>query len=144
MHVGALRAWGGPPPVGDKALIEGQEEVGGGGLSTIRPRTPPCFGADTMVIGDMGGVEPGCRRSRRVTRHGQRHDRGADAAGPKHSGQFGGAAPTRSGRCSARSPRLHDEHGDVAVAGLRRKEWAGRRHTGDEFRDLGAVLEGCR
>ena len=28
VHVGALRAWGGRPPVGVKLLIEGQEEVG--------------------------------------------------------------------------------------------------------------------
>ena len=28
MHVGALRAWDGRPPVGIKVVIEGQEEVG--------------------------------------------------------------------------------------------------------------------
>ena len=28
VHVGALRAWDGRPPVGVKILIEGQEEVG--------------------------------------------------------------------------------------------------------------------
>ena len=28
MHVGALRAWGGRPPVGIKIVIEGQEEIG--------------------------------------------------------------------------------------------------------------------
>ena len=28
VHVGALRAWGGKPPVGIKIVIEGQEEIG--------------------------------------------------------------------------------------------------------------------
>ena len=28
MHVGALRAWEGKPPVGIKVVIEGMEEVG--------------------------------------------------------------------------------------------------------------------
>src|SRR4029077_10836810 len=34
MHVAAIRAWGGRPPVGIKVVIEGQEEVGGGAFST--------------------------------------------------------------------------------------------------------------
>ncbi len=37
---------------------------------------------------------------------------------------------------------LHDEHGDVAVAGLRRNEWDGPAQSEDEFRDLGTVLDG--
>ena len=36
-HVGALRAWNGKPPVGIKLVIEGQEEVGGGALTTYPP-----------------------------------------------------------------------------------------------------------
>src|SRR4051794_13244295 len=37
-HVGALRAWGGRPPVGVKICIEGHEEIGSGGLTSY-PRT---------------------------------------------------------------------------------------------------------
>ncbi|MET0601465.1 MAG: M20/M25/M40 family metallo-hydrolase, partial [Baekduia sp.] len=32
MHVGALRAWGGRPPVGVRLCIEGYEEIGSGAL----------------------------------------------------------------------------------------------------------------
>ena len=39
-HVGALRAWDGRPPVGIKVVIEGQEEVGGGALTTYPPTDP--------------------------------------------------------------------------------------------------------
>ena len=41
-HVGALRAWGGRPPVGVKVVIEGMEEVGGGAVTTTRRRTRRC------------------------------------------------------------------------------------------------------
>src|SRR5262249_13582241 len=30
-HLGALRAWAGRPPVGIRLLVEGEEEIGGGG-----------------------------------------------------------------------------------------------------------------
>src|SRR6478609_10821148 len=58
-HVGALRAWNGKPPVGIKLVIEGQEEVGGGALTTYPPTAPDAFACDAMVIGDMGSVRPG-------------------------------------------------------------------------------------
>ena len=40
-------------------------------------------------------------------------------AGPKHSGQFGGAAPDALLAVIHALASLHDENGDVAVAGLR-------------------------
>ena len=59
VHVGALRAWGGRPPVGIKIVIEGQ----GGGRQRAhdlsRRRSPELFAADAMVIADMGSVRPG-------------------------------------------------------------------------------------
>ena len=39
-HVGALRAWGGRPPVGVKVVIEGMEEVGGGAVTAYPPQHP--------------------------------------------------------------------------------------------------------
>ena len=42
MHVGALRAWDGKPPVGIKIVIEGQEEVGSALHAPTRPRTRSC------------------------------------------------------------------------------------------------------
>ena len=37
---------------------------------------------------------------------------------------------------------LHDDNGDVAVAGLDREEWTGESYTDDEFRELAEVLPG--
>jgi acetylornithine deacetylase/succinyl-diaminopimelate desuccinylase-like protein len=58
MHVGALRAWDGKPPVGIMVVIEGMEEVGSA-FSSFPPSRPDLFAADAMVIGDMGSFRPG-------------------------------------------------------------------------------------
>ena len=63
-------------------------------------------------------------------------------AGPKHSGQFGGAAPDALIALLHALASLHDDHGDVAVAGLRREEWTGASYSDEEFRELAEVLPG--
>src|SRR3954468_23960002 len=142
-HVGALRAWDGRPPVGVKLVIEGQEEVGGGGLTTYPIEHPDAVGCDAMLIADMGSVRPGVptltvalRGTAGVTVEVR------TLAGAKHSGQFGGAAPDALLVLMRALASLHDEHGDVAVAGLRREEWTGESYSDDEFRELAEVLPG--
>jgi acetylornithine deacetylase/succinyl-diaminopimelate desuccinylase-like protein len=142
-HVGALRAWDGRPPVGIRIVIEGQEEVGGGALTTYPPAHPEAFAADAMVIGDMGSVRPGVptltvalRGMAMVTVEL------TTLGGAKHSGQFGGAAPDALIVALHALSTLHDANGDVAVEGLRREEWTGESYTEDEFRELAEVLPG--
>lgn len=60
----------------------------------------------------------------------------------KHSGQYGGAAPDALLALLHALASLHDERGDVAVAGLRRNEWDGPVQSEEEFRELGTVLDG--
>lgn len=60
----------------------------------------------------------------------------------KHSGQYGGAAPDALVALIRALGSLHDEHGDVAVEGLRREEWQGPAQSEEQFRDLGTVLDG--
>jgi acetylornithine deacetylase/succinyl-diaminopimelate desuccinylase-like protein len=60
----------------------------------------------------------------------------------KHSGQYGGAAPDALLAVIRALASLHDEHGDVAVPGLRRNEWAGEQQPEEDFRELGTVLDG--
>ena len=141
MHVAAIRAWGGRPPVGIKVVIEGQEEVGGGAFATFPTIRPELFEADAMVIGDMGSVRPGVptltialRGMMAVTVEAR------TLAGPKHSGQFGGAAPDALLTLIRALVSMHDENGDVAVAGLRREPWTGASYTDDEFRTLSEAL----
>ena len=142
MHIGALRAWEGRPPVGIKLVIEGMEEVGSA-FSSFPPTRPEWFRADAMVIGDMGSVRPGVptltialRGMAMITVEA------TTLAGPKHSGQFGGAAPDSLIALLTALATLVDENGDVAVPGLRREEWAGASYDDDEFRELAEVLPG--
>jgi acetylornithine deacetylase/succinyl-diaminopimelate desuccinylase-like protein len=142
MHVGALRAWDGRPPVGIKVVIEGMEEVGSA-FSGFPPSQPGLFTADAMVIGDMGSFRPGVptltvalRGMAMVTVEVR------TLAGPKHSGQFGGAAPDALLALLHGLARLHDEAGDVAVPDLRREPWTGASYSDDEFRELAEILPG--
>jgi acetylornithine deacetylase/succinyl-diaminopimelate desuccinylase-like protein len=142
MHVGALRAWDGKPPVGIRIVIEGQEEVGSA-FTTFPPTHPELFAADAMIIGDMGSLRPGLptltvalRGMANVTVEAR------TLAGPKHSGQFGGAAPDALIALLHALASLHDERGDVAVQGLRREPWTGASYSDEEFRDLAEVNSG--
>ena len=142
-HVGALRAWGGRPPVGIKLCIEGYEEIGSGALTAYPPTDPERFQADALVIGDMGSMRPGMptlttalRGMANVTLEVRTLESG------KHSGMYGGAAPDALLAVLRALASLHDANGDVAVDGLRREEWAGEQQPEEDFRELGTVLDG--
>jgi acetylornithine deacetylase/succinyl-diaminopimelate desuccinylase-like protein len=142
MHAGALRAWHGKPPVGIKICIEGYEEIGSGALPGYPAGDPDLFRADALVIGDMGSISPGVptlTTALRGTANVVVEVRTLESA--KHSGQYGGAAPDALLALVHAIASLHDEHGDVAVAGLRRNEWEGPVQSEDEFRELGTVLD---
>jgi acetylornithine deacetylase/succinyl-diaminopimelate desuccinylase-like protein len=142
-HVGALRAWDGQPPVGIKLCIEGYEEIGSGALTSYPATDPERFGADALIIGDMGSIQPGVptlttalRGMGNVTVEARTLESG------KHSGQYGGAAPDALLAVLRALASLHDDNGDVAVAGLARNEWDGPGQPEEDFRRLGTVLEG--
>ena len=142
-HIGALRVWNGRPPVGIKVVIEGQEEVGGGALLGYPATDPELFRADAMLIADMGSVRPGVPTLTIGLRGmAQTTVEVETLAGPKHSGQYGGAAPDAVGVLVQALATLHDEHGDVAVKGLRREPWTAAGTSEDEFRTLAEVVPG--
>ena len=95
------------------------------------------------MIGDMGSIRPGMptlttalRGMANVTLEVRTLESG------KHSGQYGGAAPDALLAILRALASLHDAQGDVAVAGLRRNEWAGEQQPEEDFRALGTVLDG--
>lgn len=142
MHVGALRAWEGRPPVGIKLLIEGSEEVGSGRLLDELKNHRELFAADVLVIGDEGSITPGTptlttalRGTCEVLLEAQTLD------SPAHSGVFGGAAPDALTALIRVIASLHDEQGDLVVPGLRREQWPGRDQDEAQFRALGGVLD---
>jgi acetylornithine deacetylase/succinyl-diaminopimelate desuccinylase-like protein len=142
MHVGALRAWEGTPPVGIRVVIEGMEEVGSGAFPGYAAANPELFRADALVIGDMGSITPGVP-TLTVALRGMANVfvEVRTLASGKHSGQYGGAAPDALLALLHALASLHDERGDVAVAGLQRNEWDGPVQSEVEFRELGTVLD---
>lgn len=141
-HVGALRVFGGKPPVGIKVVIEGQEEVGSA-LNTYPLEHPELFEADAMVIGDMGSVRPGVPTLTVALRGMASVVVGVRTlAGPKHSGQYGGAAPDALIVLLHALATLHDAQGNVAVPGLRREPWQGYAYSDDDFRELSETAAG--
>jgi acetylornithine deacetylase/succinyl-diaminopimelate desuccinylase-like protein len=142
--IGALRAWDGRPPVGIKVVIEGMEEVGGGAFTTYPPQDPERFAADVMLIGDLGNVRPGIP-TLTVGLRGMANviveARTLESA--KHSGQYGGAAPDALLALIRGLSTLHDDDGNVAVAGLHRDEWTGGGPDEAEFRKLAEALDGA-
>jgi acetylornithine deacetylase/succinyl-diaminopimelate desuccinylase-like protein len=141
--VGALRAWDGKPPVGIKVVVEGMEEVGGGAFTRYPTQDPEKFAADVMLIADTGNVRPG-EPTLTIALRGMANVlvEVRTLASAKHSGSFGGAAPDALIALMRALTTLHDEHGDVAVAGLRREEWTGGGPSEAEFRELGEVADG--
>ncbi|QAY61785.1 dipeptidase [Microbacterium protaetiae] len=140
--VGALRVFGGVFPVNVTVIIEGQEEIGS--PFDLYPLShPELFASDAMVIADVGSLRVGAPTLTVALRgSAEVHLEVRTLAGDKHSGQFGGAAPDARIALMHALATLHDEHGDVAVPGLRRERWAGEAYTDEEFRALSETLAG--
>jgi acetylornithine deacetylase/succinyl-diaminopimelate desuccinylase-like protein len=143
VHVGALRAWSGRPPVGVKLLIEGQEEVGSPLEEGFPAEHPEHFRADAILVADGGSIRAG-RPSLTVSLRGDARItvEVRTLASNKHSGQYGGAAPDALIVLLRALASLWDANGDVAVEGLRREEWTGESYTDEEFRQLAEIEDG--
>jgi cysteinylglycine-S-conjugate dipeptidase len=143
VHVGALRAWEGRPPVGIKILVEGQEEVGSVLEDGYPSKHPELFRADAIVVADGGSIRAGqpsltvsLRGDARITVEVR------TLASNKHSGQYGGAAPDALIVLLRALASMWNDDGDVAVDGLRREEWTGESYTDAEFRMLAEIEDG--
>ena len=132
VHVGALKAWNGRPPVGIKLLIEGQEEVGSPLEDGYPAANPEPFRADAILVAVW--VDPDGQPSLTVSLRGDARltVEVRTLAGNKHSGQYGGAAPDALAVFLTALASLWDARGDVAVEGLRREEWTGEAYTDEE------------
>jgi acetylornithine deacetylase/succinyl-diaminopimelate desuccinylase-like protein len=142
-HLTALRAHDGRPPVGVTLFVEGEEEIGsptfGAVLSEYRDR----LAADVLVVADSQNWSPevpaltttlrglvDCRVQVRTLRR------------PVHSGMYGGAVPDALSALVRLLASLHDEAGDVAVAGLVRGSRPGPDLDEQAFRAEAGLVEG--
>jgi acetylornithine deacetylase/succinyl-diaminopimelate desuccinylase-like protein len=141
--IGAIRAWGGRPPVGVKVVLDGMEEVGGGAFTTYPLQDPERFAADVVIVADLGNVRPGVPTLSVALRGMANLEvEVRTLASAKHSGSFGGAAPDALIALLHALATLHDANGDVAVEGLLREEWSGGGPDEAQFRELAEVAPG--
>jgi len=143
LHAGVLRAFGGRPPVGVKIVIEGEEETGSHAFLDYVAANRERFAADVVVVADGGNWRVGEPTLTTTLRGLAVVDLTVETlTGPVHSGLYGGAVPDALIALSRMLASLHDEQGDVAVAGLRSGPWDGRPVQEDVLRDSARVLDG--
>jgi acetylornithine deacetylase/succinyl-diaminopimelate desuccinylase-like protein len=118
-HIAALRAHGGKPPVGVKLLIEGEEEFGSPTLEGLLREHQALLAADVVVIADSWNWRTDVP-SLTTTLRGviNVYVEVAVLQGAVHSGLYGGPVPDALTALARLIATLHDDNGDVAVAGL--------------------------
>ncbi|WP_213453390.1 dipeptidase [Rhizomonospora bruguierae] len=144
-HVAALRAWGDALPVGVVVFVEGEEEYGSDSLEGLLRTHRDELAADVIVIADSGNWDIGvpalttslrgvinCFVEVEVLRNAV------------HSGMFGGAVPDALIALSRLLASLHDDAGDVAVAGLVSRPAAELDLPEDRLRAEAGMLDGVR
>lgn len=126
MHLGAIRAFGGRPPVGLKVFVEGEEEIGSRHLPRFLDEYSDLLAADVIVIADASnwvvGI-PALTTSLRGLVAVEVEVRTLRSA--QHSGLFGGVYPDALTALCRLLATLHHEDGTVAVEGLVAEEVEG-------------------
>jgi acetylornithine deacetylase/succinyl-diaminopimelate desuccinylase-like protein len=145
VHMAAMRAWAGRPPLGVTVLVEGEEETGSPHLPEFLKRYESLLRADAVVIADCSNWaigQPTLITSLRGIADCVVEVRTLDHA--VHSGKYGGPVPdalTALGRLIA---TLHDAAGEVAVRGLH----LGKSHAMDlresRLREIVGLRPGVR
>ncbi|RZU77732.1 acetylornithine deacetylase/succinyl-diaminopimelate desuccinylase-like protein [Micromonospora kangleipakensis] len=144
-HVAALRAFGDRLPVGVVLFIEGEEEYGSDSLERLLEEHREEIASDVIVIADSGNWDigvPALTTSLRGIVNCFVEVRTLEHA--VHSGMFGGAVPDALTALVRLLATLHDDAGDVAVAGLVGREGASVDYPEDRIRVEAGLAEGVQ
>ena len=118
-HVGALRVFGDDLPVTVRFFIEGEEEVGSDTLVELLGKYQQRLAADVIVIADSGNWDIGVPALTTSLRGLVRVDvEVRTLTHAVHSGMWGGLVPDAVMTLARLLSTLHDDRGNVAVAGL--------------------------
>lgn len=143
MHLAAIRAFGGKPPVGIKVLIEGEEETGRSDLEEYVVAHPDLFAADAVVVADMGNWragEPTLTTSLRGVTDCEIEVR--TLASPVHSGSYGGPVPDALMALIRALATLTDDDANVTIDGLTGTPWTGHEPSEEGIRIESGMLDG--
>jgi cysteinylglycine-S-conjugate dipeptidase len=145
LHCAALRCLGEEMRVGVTVLVEGEEEIGSPTLPIFLERYSDRLGADVIVLADSTNWRIGVPGLTTTLRGGLNvvvEVRTLEHA--VHNGVYGGPVPDALTALSRLLATLHDENGDVAVAGLSRGSADPLDLTEDQLRSDAGLLDGVR
>jgi len=144
-HLAAVRIFGADLPVGVTVLVEGEEEVGSPTLEAFLAEHKDLLAADVIVIADSGNWdigEPALTTSLRGLCDGVVEVRTLDHG--VHSGMWGGMVPDAVTTLVRLLATLHDDEGNVAVAGLHSGPATDVDYPEDRIRAESGISEGVR
>ena len=145
LHCAALRALGGEPGVGVTVLVDGEEEIGSPTLPSLLARHGDRLGGEVLVLADSINWRVGVPALTTTLRGGVnvvvevrtlRH--------ALHNGAYGGPIPDALTALARLLATLHDQQGDVAVAGLSRGAADPLDLTEQQLRADAGLLDGVR
>jgi acetylornithine deacetylase/succinyl-diaminopimelate desuccinylase-like protein len=142
-HLGALRVHGDDLPVGVTMFVEGEEEIGSPTLLALLEEHHERLAADVIVIADSGNWdigEPALTTSLRGLVRADIEVRTLSHA--VHSGMWGGLVPDALITLSRLIATLHDDAGNVAVAGLHSGPAADVEYPEERLRAESGALPG--
>ncbi|MEB4211288.1 dipeptidase [Mycobacterium sp. 94-17] len=142
-HLAAFRAHGGAPPVGVTVFVEGEEESGSPSLGRLLAAHRDALAADVIVIADSDNWSTEVP-ALTVTLRGlvdcvvevATLDHGL------HSGIWGGVVPDALSALVRLLAGLHDDDGNVAVAGLHESSSAAVDYPPERVRADSGLLDG--
>ena len=142
-HLAAMRAFAGNPPVGLTVFVEGEEESGSPSLGALLAAHRDLLAADVIVIADSDNWSTDVP-SLTVSLRGLADcvvevatlDHGL------HSGMWGGAVPDALSALVRLLASLHDDDGNVAVAGLHESTAAAVDYPPERVREDTGLLDG--
>lgn len=142
-HLAAMRAFDGKPPVGVTVFVEGEEESGSPSLGALLAAHADLLAADVIVIADSDNWSTDIP-SLTVSLRGLADcivevatlDHGL------HSGMWGGVVPDALSALVRLLASLHDDDGNVAVAGLHEGNAAKVDYPPERVRADTGVLDG--
>lgn len=144
-HLAAFRAHGGQPPVGVTVFVEGEEESGSPSLGALLAAHRDALAADVIVIADsenwsteVPSLTVSLRGLADCVVEVATLDHGL------HSGLWGGVVPDALSALVRLLASLHDDDGNVAVAGLHESTAATVDYPPERVRAESGLLDGVR
>src|ERR1700723_4531899 len=144
-HLAAFRAHGGQPPVGVTVFVEGEEESGSPSLGRLLAAHRDVLAADVIVIADsdnwstdVPGLTVSLRGLADCVVEVATLDHGL------HSGMWGGVVPDALMVLTRLLASLHDDDGNVAVAGPHESDAANIDYPPQQVREETGLLDDVR